>query len=187
MITPNDFKSGLLIDLEGEIFSIQEFQHIKIAQRRAFVRAKIKNLKTGSVLERNFDSQEKLKEVDLERRKASFQYKSDEDYIFMDLEHYDQAPLPREVLGEAVWFLKENCGVTVLYYEDKPIGVEIPNFIELKVVETEPNFRGDTASGSSKPARLETGLTISVPFFVSVGDLVRIDTRDKTYLERVLK
>jgi elongation factor P len=187
IVTPNDFQTGELIELDGEIYTVVEFQHIKIAQRRAFMRTKLKNLKTGSVQERNFDSQEKLKAVDLERKKATFQYKSGSDYIFMDLETYDQAPLPQEVLGESVWFLTENCAVTVFYYDGRPLSIEVPTFVELKIVETEPNFRGDTASGSSKPAKLETGLTVSVPFFVNAGDVVRIDTRNKTYLERVLK
>ncbi len=185
MITPNDFKTGLLIKLDNEIYQVISFQHTKIARRGAFIRTRLKNLKTGAVLERNFDSDERIEEVELERRPCQYLYTTDEDYFFMDNKTFEQFSLRREVLGDDVAFLKEGEEVTVLFWEDKPWRIEIPKFVSLKVVETEPDFRGDTASGSSKPARLENGLVIQVPFFIKPGDLVKVDTRTKEYIERL--
>jgi elongation factor P len=187
MVTPNDFRSGLLIRYKDAIFEIIEYQRIKIAQRRAFVRTKMRNLMTLSVTEENFDSGQKFDEVDVERRKCQVLYHDDDSYHFMEMDHYEQFTIAKQILGEKAFYLTDNLAVDVLYLDDKPTTVELPNFVNLKVVETEPDYRGDTATGSSKPAKLETGLVISVPFFVANGDIVRLDTRTTTYLERTAK
>jgi elongation factor P len=187
MITPNDFRHGLLIRYKDAIYEIIEYQRVKIAQRRAFVRTKMRNLMTQSVLEENFDSGEKFEEVEVERRKCQFLYHDDISYHFMEMEHYEQFAIPKQILGDKSLYLTDNLEVDVLYLDSKPTTVELPNFINLKVVETEPDYRGDTAASSSKPAKIETGLVISVPFFVAKGDIVKIDTRSNTYIERVAK
>lgn len=187
MVTPNDFRPGLLIRYKDAIFEIIEYQRVKIAQRRAFVRTKMRNLLTLSVTEENFDSGEKFDEVDVERRRCQVLYHDDDSYHFMEMEHYEQFTIAKIILGEKAFYLTDNLIVDVLYLDDKPTTVELPNFVNLKVVETEPDYRGDTATGSSKPAKLETGLVLSVPFFVANGDIVRIDTRTNTYLERTAK
>lgn len=185
MISTGDFRPGVVIELDGELYGVIETHHHKRAQRQAFVRAKLRNLKTGAVLERNFTSDERVPQVYLDRKPMQYLYSQRDEYVMMDHQTYEQLPLPSELLGDAVHYLKENTDVTVVFYEGQPIGVELPNAVELEVVETAPGFRGDTAAGSSKPAKLETGLTVSVPFFVNVGDRVRVDTRSGEYLERV--
>ncbi|MEO0102946.1 MAG: elongation factor P [candidate division WOR-3 bacterium] len=185
MITPNDFRFGTIIRLEGEIYEVIGFQHIKIAQRRAFVKTKLKNLLTGRVIEKNLDSEEPIAELEVERRKGQFLYREEDAYYFMDLETYETLPLTKESLGDKVYYLKENLEVNLLFIEGKFMEIELPFFVELRVAETEPDFRGDTASGGGKPAKLETGLVINVPYFVVNGDIVKIDTRSNTYIERV--
>lgn len=185
MITSNDFKTGLLIKLDNEIYQVISFQHTKIARRGAFTRTKLKNLKTGAVLEKNFNSDEKIEEVELERRPCQYLYNTDNDYFFMDNKTFEQFSLSREVLGEDAVFLKEGEKITALFFEERPWRIEIPKFVSLKIIETEPDFRGNTASGSSKPAKLENGLVIQVPFFIKPGDLVKVDTRTKEYIERL--
>lgn len=187
MITPNDFRNGLLIKYKGEVYEIIEYQRVKIAQRRAFVRTKMRNLLTQAVMEENFDSDEKIEEVAVERRKCQFLYHDNENYHFMEMESYEQFTLSKKRLGEKSLYLTENLELDVLYLDGKPATVELPNFINLRVVETEPNYRGDTAASSSKPAKLETGLVVAVPFFVNKGDIIRIDTRTNSYIERVAK
>lgn len=185
MITPNDFRTGLLVRYKDDIWEVIEFQRVKIAQRRAFVRTKFKNLLTARVIEENLASDEKIEDLEVERRKSQYLYCDGEQYHFMDLEHYDQFVLTKDILGDKVMYLKENLNVDVIYIDQKPITIETPTFVELKVIETEPDYKGDTATGGSKPAKLETGLNISVPFFIMVGNIVRIDTRTNTYVERV--
>jgi len=185
MITPNDFRTGLLVRYKDDIWEIIEFQRVKIAQRRAFVRTKFKNLFTARVIEDNLSSDEKLEDLEVERRKCQYLYNDGEQYHFMELEHYDQFVLTKEMLGDKVQFLTENLNVDVIYIDSKPATMEVPTFIALKVVETEPDYKGDTATGGGKPAKLETGLVVSVPFFITVGNIVRIDTRNNTYVERV--
>ncbi|MDH5187064.1 MAG: elongation factor P [bacterium] len=187
IITPNDFKYGLLIRFKGDIYEIIEYQRVKIAQRRAFVRTKMRNINSLSVIEESLDSGEKIEEVEVERRKCQFLYHDEISFHFMEMEHYEQFALPKEILGDKALYLIDNLELDVLYLDGKPFTVELPNFINLKIVETEPNFRGDTAASSSKPAKLETGLVVSVPFFVANGDIIRIDTRTNTYIERVAK
>jgi elongation factor P len=186
MITPNDFRFGTIIKLEDGYYQVIEYQRIKIAQRRAFVKTKLKNLITGQVIEKNFDSDATLEEVELERKKGQFLYCEGDNYYFMDLESYETIFFPKEVLGDRIYYLTENLEVVILYLQGKPVNIEVPTFVVLQVVETQAAFKGDTQAGSSKPAKLSTGLVIDVPFFVEVGDYVRIDTRTNTYVERVL-
>ncbi|MEO0091135.1 MAG: elongation factor P [candidate division WOR-3 bacterium] len=185
MITPNDFRTGLLVRYRDDIWEIVEYQRVKIAQRRAFVRTKFRHLLTGRVIEENLSSEEKLEELEVERRKCQYLYNDGEHYHFMELEHFDQFALSKEILGDKTLYLTENLVVDVLYIDGKPLTMEVPNFVEMTVVETEPDYKGDTATGSGKPAKLETGLMLSVPFFIKVGDKIRIDTRTNTYVERV--
>lgn len=185
MITTGDFRPGVVIELSGDLYAVIATHHHKRAQRQAFVRAKLRNLKTGAVLERNFTTDERVAQVYLDRSPMQYLYSQGDEFVMMDNKTYEQLPLSAELLGDAVHYLKENTDVTVVFYEGRPIAVELPNAVELEVVDTAPGFRGDTAAGSSKPARLETGVTVQVPFFVTVGDRVRVDTRTGEYLERV--
>ena len=185
MISTNDFRPGVVVELNGELYAVVETHHHKRAQRQAFVRAKLRNLKTGAVLERNFTSDELVPQAYLDRKTMQYLYYHGDEYVMMDRETFEQLSLPVEVLGDAVHYLKENMDVTVVFYEGRPIAVELPNAVELTVVETAPGVRGDTVAGGSKPARLETGITVQVPLFVAVDDRIRIDTRTGQYLERV--
>ncbi|MGB9814094.1 MAG: elongation factor P [Thermovenabulum sp.] len=185
MISTNDLRPGVTVEIDGEVYVVVEFQHVKPGKGAAFVRTKIKNVKTGQVFERNFRAGEKLNRAILERKTMQYLYETDGTYYFMDTQTYEQIPLTKEQLGDALKFLKENLEVMVVFYEGKAIGIELPTFVELKVVETEPGFRGDTATGGSKPATLETGAVVQVPLFVEIGDVIRIDTRTGEYLSRV--
>ncbi|MGB9793222.1 MAG: elongation factor P [Thermacetogeniaceae bacterium] len=185
MISTNDFRTGLTIEVDGEVYTVVEFQHVKPGKGSAFVRSKLKNLKTGAVIERTFRAGEKVPRAHLERKEMQYLYREGDSYVFMDNETYDQVSLTSEQLGENVKYLKENMNIYLLTYEGNLIGIELPNFVELKVVEADPGVRGDTATGGTKSATLETGLVIQVPLFVEVGDVVRVDTRTGEYLERV--
>jgi elongation factor P len=185
MITPNDFRTGLLVRFRNDIYEVIEYQRVKIAQRRAFVRTKFKNLLTGRIIEENLSSDEKFEELQVERRKCQYLYSDGDSYHFMEMEHYDQFVLPKEIMSDKVLYLTENLVVDVIYIDGKPVTIEVPTFIHLEVVETEPDYKGDTATGGGKPAKLATGLIVSVPFFVSVGNIIKIDTRTNTYVERV--
>lgn len=185
MISTNDFHTGVTIEVDGQPWVVVDFQHVKPGKGSAFVRAKIKNVITGAVLERTFNAGEKLPRAHIARREAQFLYAVGDDYTFMDNETYEQVTLKREDIGSGVNYLKENMNVVILSYDNRVIGVEVPNFVELVVVETEPGFKGDTATGGSKLAKLETGATIRVPLFVNVGDVLKVDTRTGTYIERV--
>lgn len=184
MITPNDFKSGQLIKYRDSIWEIVSYQRIKTAQRRAFVRAKIRNLFTGSALEDNFDSWIAFEQPDVERRRSQFLYHSDNEYHFMDLETYDQFIFDGTALGERKFYLTDNVELHVVYLDGRPAAIEVPTFVQLRVTETSPDYAGDTATGGGKPATLETGLKVNVPFFIAAGETVRIDTRDNSYVER---
>ena len=185
MAATSEFRNGMVIRLEGELFTIVEFQHVKPGKGMGFVRTRLKNVRTGAVLDRTFRSGDNVEEVRLERREMQYLYRSDDLLYFMDTETYEQVSISADMAGDAVLFLKEGDTASVLMDGDTPVGVEVPYFVELKVVETEPGVRGDTATGGSKPARLETGLVIQVPLFVEKGDVVRIDTRTREYIERV--
>jgi elongation factor P len=184
LISTNDFRTGLTIELEGDVFQVIEFQHVKPGKGAAFVRSKLRNVRTGAVVEKTFNAGEKLPKARIERREVQFLYNDGKDYNFMDMESYDQIAMSADQLGDAVKYLKENMIIHVLTFQEKSIGVEMPNFVELEVVETSPGIKGDTASGGSKPATLETGAVVQVPFFINIGDRLQIDTRTGNYIKR---
>lgn len=184
MISTNDFRTGLTIEVDGEVYQVIEFMHVKPGKGSAFVRTKLKNRRTGAVIERTFRAGEKVNRAHIERREMQYLYNDGENYYFMDTETYEQMSLPKVQLDEAVKYLKDNMNIYVLLYQGETIGIELPNFVELKVVETEPGIKGDTATGGSKNAVLETGAVIQVPLFIEAGDVVRIDTRTGAYIER---
>ncbi|MGB9846172.1 MAG: elongation factor P [Desulfotomaculales bacterium] len=185
MVSTNDFRTGLTIDLDGEAYQVVDFQHVKPGKGSPFVRSKLKNLRTGAVIEKTFNAGEKIPRAHVERREVQYLYNDGGTYYFMDMENYDQVPLTAEQLGEAVKFLKENLTLHIVLYQGKSIGVDLPNYVELKVIDTTPGIRGDTATGGTKPATLETGYVVQVPLFVNVGDVLQIDTRTGLYLKRV--
>jgi elongation factor P len=185
MISTNDFRTGVTVEIDGQPWIVVDFQHVKPGKGSAFVRAKIKNVITGAVLERTFNAGEKLPRARIERKEAQFLYSVGDDYTLMDNRTYEQVTVKREDIGDGANYLKENMSVVILSYDNRVIGVEVPNFVELAVVETEPGFKGDTATGGTKLAKLETGATVRVPLFVNVGDVLKVDTRTGTYIERV--
>ena len=184
MITTNEFKSGLTIQLEGELCIIVESQHVKPGKGGAFVRTKLRRLKDGSVVERTFRAGEKFQEAFIETRKLQFLYRSGETFHFMDLTSFEDFQFREQVIGPGAGFLKENMEVEGDFHDGQLIGLELPIFVTLRVEETEPGVRGDTAKAGTKPAKLETGVTIQVPLFVESGETVRIDTRTGTYVSR---
>ncbi|MDI6870011.1 MAG: elongation factor P [Bacillota bacterium] len=184
MISTNDLRTGVTVEVDGEVFTVVEFLHVKPGKGSAFVRTKLKNVKTGAVLERTFRAGEKLPRAHVEYKEMQYLYNSGDEYVFMDANTYEQVTLSRDILGDAVKWLKEQDLVGLQYYQGQVIGVELPNFVELTVTETAPGFKGDTATGGSKPATLETGAVVQVPFFVDVGDKIRVDTRTGLYLSR---
>ncbi len=185
MISSNDFRPGVVVTLDGDLYAIVASQHVKRGRGSAYVRAKVRNLKTGSITERTFNAGERVPHVYLDHREMQYLYHQGDAHVFMDQQSYEQVGISADLLGDATSFLKDNTVVTVVYYEDRPIAVELPNSVDLVVTETAPGIRGDTASGGSKPATLETGAVVQVPFFVEVGNLVRVDTRTGEYLERL--
>ncbi len=184
MYTTSDFRNGLKIDFEGEPFVIVYFQHVKPGKGGAFVRTKLKNLKTGAVIEHTFRSGDKVDKPDLEEREMQFMYRMENAFHFMETKTYEQIYLDADHMGDAANYMIENLPVRVLFYKGEPIGIDLPIFITLSIVETEPGVRGDTVSGATKPATLESGAVVQVPLFLSVGDRVKIDTRTGTYIER---
>ncbi|MFO7245546.1 MAG: elongation factor P [Thermaerobacter sp.] len=185
MISTNDLRSGLTINFEDGVYMILEAEHVKQGRGSAFVRVRMRNVKTGATISRTLRAGEKVEQAVIQKREMQYLYSSGDEYYFMDTETYDQVPIRAEVLGDALKFLKENMVVQVLEYEGSIIGVELPNSVELQVVETEPGVRGDTVSGGTKPAKLETGAVVQVPLFVNTGDVIRVDTRTGHYLGRV--
>ena len=179
-----EFKKGMKIELDGEPYAIVDFQHVKPGKGGAFVRTKLKHMKVGRVIDHTYRAGEKVVLVDFDEKRMQYLYK-DEHYHFMDLETYDQISLSPEQVGDARDFLKENTEVEILFIDQNPVTVELPNFIELQIVKSDPGIRGDTASGGSKPATLETGAVIQVPLFLNEGDVVKVDTRTGDYLGRV--
>jgi elongation factor P len=185
MITTADFRNGMNIILNKQLFNIVWFQHHKPGKGGAIVRVKLKNIKTGQILERTFRAGEKVEDATLESSKKTFLYAARDEYNFMDMETYEQLVLTKEQLKDKVSFLIENMEVSVLSYNKEIIGVELPITVELKVVYTEPGLKGNTASSTTKPATLETELVIQVPLFINIDDVVRVDTRNGEYLQRV--
>lgn len=185
MYSTSDFRKGLKIELEGKPFIMVDFLHVKPGKGGAFVRTRLKNMETGQVLEKTFRSGEKVGRPDLMEREMQYLYQDTEGYCFMDNDTYEQIFIDEEHLGETKGFLKENIDVKVLFFNNKPIGIELPTFVELSISHTEPGVRGDTATGATKPATLETGVVIQVPLFLEEGDTVKVDTRTGEYIERV--
>ena len=184
-VDTSQFRNGLKIEIDGEPFSIVYFQHVKPGKGGAFVRTKIKNLKSGRVLDRRFRAGEKVQQADIEDRKMQFLYHDGDQLVFMDSETYDQIPFSAEQVGDAGKFLCENLDVDVLFWRDQPINIELPSFVEVLVTQCDPGLKGDTASGATKPATLETGAVVQVPLFLKEGERIRVDTRSGEYVERV--
>jgi elongation factor P len=185
MADTSDFRNGLIIKFKNDLYTIVEFQHVKPGKGGAFVRTVLKNLRTGKVLDNTFRSGEGIETVKVERKKYQYLYRDADFLVCMDNENYEQINVPVLSIGDGVNYLKENEEVEILFNKDDIINVEIPIFVNLRVVETEPGFRGDTATGALKPARLETGATVNVPLFINENDLLRVDTRTGGYVERV--
>ncbi len=184
MISTADFKNGMTIELGGKLYEIVSFQHVKPGKGGAFVRTKLKELKSGHILDKTFRAGEKMNRAFLDEKEMQYLYREDNFFYFMNLEDYEQSAINEDQLGESIKFLKENMVVTILMHQSTLIGINLPLFVELKVTKTEPGMRGDTVSGGSKPATLETGTIIQVPLFINNGDSVRIDTRTGKYVER---
>ena len=187
VVQTNQFHKGLKIEYEGGIWEIIEYSHSKMAQRSAVMKTRIRNVVTGAVQEKNFRSGDSFRVPDTERRSMQFLYKDEIGYHFMDLETYEQHTLSLAQVGEVASFIKEQQGVNVLYFNGEPMGVELPTAVELEIKDTEPGMRGDTVTGATKLAVLETGATIQVPLFIDVGDMIKVDTRTGEYLERMKK
>ena len=180
-----DFRNGTTFEMEGNVFRVVEFQHVKPGKGSAFVRTKLKNVITGATLEKTFNPSDKFPGAEIEKKAMQYLYNDGGLYYFMDNETYDQMPLNEEQLGDCLKYLKENMEVTILSYKGKVFAVEPPTFVELEVTYTEPGFSGNTTTTSGKPAKLETGLEIQVPLFVNIGDILKIDTRTCEYMERI--
>lgn len=184
MISVNDFKTGVTIEIDGAAYQVVEFQHVKPGKGAAFVRAKLKNVKSGGVVEKTFRGGEKVPRAHLERREMQYLYNDGEGYVFMDNESYEQITITAEAMGDGIKWLLENMNIQVLLFQEEIIGIELPNFVEMEVTETEPGVKGDTATGATKSATLETGARVQVPLFINTGDRLRIDTRTGEYMER---
>ena len=186
MASTSDFRNGLTLDIDGQLWSIAYFQHVKPGKGGAFVRTKLKNVLTGAVVEKTFRAGEKVTTVRLERRPVNYSYSDGELFHFMDAQTFEMIPLAGEVIGDdQLKYLKENMECEGLVHDEKVIAVDLPQFVELTVVKTDPGVRGDTAQGGTKPAQLETGATVSVPLFIEEGDVVKVDRTEDKYLTRV--
>jgi elongation factor P len=184
VIAGGDLRPGVKVELDGVPYVVVDFQWVKPGKGGAFMRTKLKNMKTGAVIDRTFRTDEKIPRADVEERKVQFLYRAEDAYHFMDTANFDQFSMSEKQLGDASGFLKEGLVISILFHQGEPVDVSLPTFVELKVIETEPGARGDTVSGASKPAKLETGAVIQVPLFINVSDLLRIDTRTGAYVER---
>ena len=184
MITAGDFKKGITIEWDGGVWNIVDFQHVKPGKGAAFVRTKIKNVMTGAVIERTFNPTDKMPRAIIDTKEMQYLYNDGDLYYFMDPETYEQEPLSKDAVEDAVKYVKENMNVTIRYFKGKAFSVEAPNFVDLEVTQTEPGFKGDTASNTYKPATVETGYELMVPLFINIGDVIKIDTRSGEYLSR---
>jgi elongation factor P len=185
MITPGELKRGIAIELDGKLYTVISYEHNKVGRGSAQVRMKLRDVRAGHTIDRTFQASEKFVRARIDRSPMQFLYEENGLYYFMNAETYDQIALTKETVGDALDYLRENETCEVLTYGDDAIGIELPTSVNLKVVETEPGFKGDTATGGNKPARLETGLTVQVPLFIKEGDTLKVDTRTAAYLERV--
>ena len=185
MITAGEFRKGITVEIDGQVWSISDFLHVKPGKGAAVVRTKLKNVMTGAVLERTFNPTEKYPRAHIETKEMQYLYTDGEIYTFMDNETYEQLELNQDQVEDAINFIIEEMSVTVRFYKGKPFSVEAPNFVELTVAHTEPGVKGDTATGGTKPAELETGYKINVPLFINEGEKIRVDTRTGEYMSRV--
>lgn len=185
MITAGEFRKGITVEIDGQVWSISDFLHVKPGKGAAFVRTKLKNVMTGAVLERTFNPTEKYPRAHIDTKEMQYLYNDGDLYTFMDIETYEQLSLSHEQVEDAINFIIENMNVTVRFYKGNPFSVEAPNFVELTVAHTEPGVKGDTATGGTKPAELETGYKINVPLFINEGEKIRVDTRTGEYMSRV--
>jgi elongation factor P len=184
LISTSDFRNGTMFEMDGQLLQVVNVEHIKLARAGAVIKAKLRNLMTGSIFEHSFRSGDKYKTVRIDKKEATYLYSDGTHHYFMDTQTYDQVPVDEELLESVLPLLKEGSVAYLLRYQDRLIGVELPINVELKVVSTDPGFRGDTVSGGTKPAKLETGATIQVPLFIQPGDVIRVDTRTQSYMER---
>ncbi|NQT05982.1 MAG: elongation factor P [Candidatus Omnitrophica bacterium] len=184
MLSPNDLKNGLVIKIDGQLFSVVQFQHIKPGKGGAFVRTKLKNLKSGAVLDRTFREVERIEEAFIEEKDLQYLYGADGHFHFMDNETYDQFTIEKDVIGDNVKYLKENLHIFAYFHDHNIVSISLPSSIDLKVTDTEPGIRGDTAKGGNKPATVETGARILVPLFINSGEIIKVDTRTGKYLGR---
>ncbi|MPM99188.1 Elongation factor P [bioreactor metagenome] len=185
MISTNDLRTGVTVEIDGAVWSVLEFQHVKPGKGAAFVRTKMKNVATGAVQERTFNAGEKLNKARIENKEMQYLYASGDFYTFMDNSTFEQMDLTSEQIGDGLKYLIENMNIFIQVFDGKIIGIEMPNFVELTITECEPGVKGDTATGGTKPATLQTGAQVKVPFFINEGDKIRIDTRTGEYLSRV--
>ncbi|HHT92399.1 MAG TPA: elongation factor P [Clostridiaceae bacterium] len=185
MISAGDFRNGITFELDGQVYQVVEFQHVKPGKGAAFVRTKIKNVITGTILEKSFNPSDKMPRAHIERKDMQYLYSDNGLYYFMDMETYEQLPIDEETVSDALKFVKENDTCKILSYKGNVFGIEPPMFVELEVISTEPGFKGDTATGATKPATVETNAQVKVPLFIENGDVIKIDTRTGDYIERV--
>ncbi len=185
MLSAGEFRKGQTIEIDGQVWVIVDFQHVKPGKGAAFVRTKIKNVVQGNVLERTFNPTERYPKAHVESKTMEYLYQDGDLYYFMDLETYEQVPLNHDLVADAMLYVKENTNVDVKFFKGQAFSVEAPNFVELAITETDPGVKGDTATGGTKPATLETGAVVNVPLFVNQGDIIRVDTRSGEYMSRV--
>jgi elongation factor P len=183
MISGSDLRKGTIIDLEDKLYQVIDYQHVKM-KRTALARVKLRDIQAGHTIERTFQSDDRFNRARLDYRSMQYIYRDGDLYYFMDKNNFEQMPLNSDQLGDAVNYLKEGASVEISIYKDEIVGVELPITVELEVIDTEPGFKGDTATSGNKPAMVETGITLQVPLFINTGDIIKIDTRDGSYLER---
>ena len=184
MISSNDFRTGVTVELDGSVWRVVEFLHVKPGKGSAFVRTKLKNVQTGNTVEKTFRAGETVPQANLEKRNMQYTYKDSEDFVFMDMQTYEETRMSEESLGDRVNFLKEEMEVNVIFWDEKVLEVELPTSVVLEITDTDPGVKGDTATGGTKPATVETGAQVMVPLFISIGEKIKVDTRDGSYLGR---
>lgn len=185
MISTNDFHTGLTIEIDGEVYQVVDFQHSKSGRGSAFVRTKLKNMEEGYVINKTFRANEKVPRAHVDKREMQYLYWDDNGYVFMDTETYNQTKLTKEQIGDKINYIKENMNIYILMYNGTPLDIDLPTFVELEVADTPPGVKGDTVSGGTKTATMETGLKVKVPLFINEGDIIKIDTRSNEYIERI--
>ena len=184
MISSNDFRTGVTVELDGSVWRVVEFLHVKPGKGSAFVRTKLKNVQTGNTVEKTFRAGETVPQANIEKRTMQHTYKDGEEYVFMDMETYEETRMNGESLGDRINFLKEEMEVNVLFWDEQVLEIELPTSVVLEITDTDPGVKGDTATGGTKPATVETGAQIMVPLFISIGEKIKVDTRDGSYLGR---